>query len=87
MVRLSARKMLAALLSAAITTTTLGASMAKATDIPSSVVLPDDAQRKVTTLFSQVSWHENLPSAEQQAKRDHKMVLWVLMLGKMSGDT
>jgi hypothetical protein len=45
------------------------------------------AQRQVAKLTSSIQWYENLSQAEQQARRQGKMVLWIQMLGRMDGAT
>lgn len=47
----------------------------------------DVAQRQVTKLTSEIHWYENLPQAEQQARRQGKMIVWVQMLGRIDGAT
>ncbi|PWU01070.1 MAG: hypothetical protein C5B53_03275 [Candidatus Melainabacteria bacterium] len=45
------------------------------------------AHDRVTKLTSQVHWHNSLYQAEDVARREGKMVLWLHMLGDIKGDT
>jgi len=45
------------------------------------------AHDRVTKLTSQIYWHNSLYQAEDVARREGKMVLWLHMLGDIKGDT
>lgn len=45
------------------------------------------AHENVTHLNSEITWNRSLPAAEDEARREGKMVFWVHMLGSMSGAT
>lgn len=45
------------------------------------------AHDRITALTSQVHWNTSLGQAEQQAREQGKLVLWVHMLGNISGAT
>ena len=50
-------------------------------------VLADDAEQRVGQLTGQIHWHENLDQAKAEARSQHKMVLWLQMLGRLDGAT
>ena len=45
------------------------------------------AHDRVAKLTSQIYWHDSLYQAEDLARRQGKMVLWLHMLGDIKGDT
>jgi hypothetical protein len=45
------------------------------------------AHDRVTKLTSQIYWHKSLYQAEDVARREGKMILWLHMLGDIKGDT
>lgn len=45
------------------------------------------AHDRVTRLTSQVYWHKSLYQAEDVARREGKMILWLHMLGDIKGET
>lgn len=52
------------------------------------LVMPGDvAKENVQKVTSEIHWNSNLNSALAQAKRQHKMVLWVHLVGNLSGAT
>jgi hypothetical protein len=51
------------------------------------VVTGDETFRHVTELTSQIHWYTGLAQAEYQAQREGKLVLWLHMLGDLSGAT
>ncbi len=42
---------------------------------------------QVNKLTTEISWYKNLSKAEEAANREHKLVLWVHMIGKIDGAT
>lgn len=46
-----------------------------------------EASRRVSQLTSQINWHHSLAQAQDQARREGKMIFWVQMLGDISGAT
>lgn len=47
----------------------------------------DEAKENIQKVTSEIRWHSNLNSALAQAHRQNKMVLWVHMIGNLSGAT
>jgi hypothetical protein len=45
------------------------------------------AHDRIAKLTSQIYWHNSLYQAEDVAKRQGKMILWLHMLGDIKGDT
>jgi hypothetical protein len=45
------------------------------------------AHDRINKLTSQIYWHNSLYQAEDIARREGKMVLWLHMLGDIKGDT
>ena len=45
------------------------------------------AHDRINKLTSQIYWHNSLYQAEDVARREGKMVLWLHMLGDIKGDT
>jgi hypothetical protein len=45
------------------------------------------SQEKVADLTTRVHWDTDLNSALREAQREKKMVLWIHMLGSLSGAT
>jgi hypothetical protein len=45
------------------------------------------AQRQVSKLTSEIHWLDNLNQAEQQARNQDKMIVWIQMLGRIDGAT
>jgi len=46
-----------------------------------------DSYHNVVNLTQQIQWYTGLPQAEEEAKREHKLVFWMHMLGNISGAT
>lgn len=46
-----------------------------------------EAKENIQKVTSEIRWHSNLNSALAQAHRQNKMVLWVHMIGNLSGAT
>lgn len=47
----------------------------------------EDQERRVRALQSEVHWWKSLTEAQAEAKKEHKMIFWVQMLGDMDGTT
>lgn len=47
----------------------------------------DEAKENIQKVTSQIRWNTNLNSALAQANRQNKMVLWVHLVGNLSGAT
>ena len=45
------------------------------------------AQEQVTQLTTEIPWTQSLSQAEQEAKKEGKLVFWMHMLGSLSGGT
>lgn len=45
------------------------------------------AKENICTVNSEISWNTNLSQALEEARRENKMVLWIQMIGQMSGST
>lgn len=45
------------------------------------------AKENICTVNSEIRWNTNLAQALEQARRENKMVLWIQMIGQMSGST
>jgi hypothetical protein len=53
-----------------------------------SMVLPGGvAKANIQKVNSDIQWHTNLNSAQGQAQRQKKMVLWIHLVGNLSGAT
>lgn len=50
-------------------------------------VLADDAEQRVKQLTGHIFWYDDLEQAKAEAKYNHKMVLWLQMLGRLDGAT
>lgn len=66
--------------------------MALATCMPTGAIaqriIPGQvAQQRVEKLTAQIQWHESLPDALAEARREGKLVFWVHMLGQIDGAT
>ncbi len=72
-----------------------GAATVKRSEMPKQqagmrkmMVMPGDvAKENVQKVNSEIRWHSNLNSALGQAHRQNKMVLWVHLIGNLSGAT
>jgi len=42
---------------------------------------------RTNKLTSEIRWHRSMAQAQEDARRDRKLVFWVNMLGTMSGAT
>lgn len=62
---------------------TLNGTAAKAANVLSGEVCQD----KVHQLTSDITWYKSLSKAEEDAKRESKLIFWVHMLGKIDGAT
>lgn len=52
------------------------------------MLMPGDvAKENIQKVTSEIRWNTNLNSALAQANRQHKMVLWVHLVGNLSGAT
>jgi hypothetical protein len=51
------------------------------------VLSGDEAKANIQKVTSDIQWHTNLNSAMGQAHRQNKMVLWVHLVGNLSGAT
>jgi len=51
------------------------------------VMTGDVAKENIQKVTSEIRWNTNLNSALAQAARQHKMVLWVHLVGNLSGAT
>lgn len=51
------------------------------------VMTGDVAKENVQKVTSEIRWNSNLNSALAQAKRQNKMVLWIHLVGNLSGAT
>ncbi|MDX2106749.1 MAG: hypothetical protein SFY67_10150 [Candidatus Melainabacteria bacterium] len=52
------------------------------------MLMPGDvAKENIQKVTSEIRWNTNLNSALAQAARQHKMVLWVHLVGNLSGAT
>jgi len=59
-----------------------------APDVQAQRVIPGYvAQQRVEKLTSEIQWHDRLPDALAEARREGKLVFWVQMLGKIDGAT
>lgn len=47
----------------------------------------EDQERRVRTLQTDIHWYKSMTEAEAEAKKEHKMIFWVQMLGDMDGTT
>lgn len=45
------------------------------------------AKENICTVNNEIRWNTNLSQALEQARRENKMVLWIQMIGQMSGST
>lgn len=45
------------------------------------------AKQNIDRVNSNIRWNTSLSQALEQARRENKMVLWVQMIGQMSGST
>jgi hypothetical protein len=45
------------------------------------------AKENICTVNSEIRWNTDLSQALEQARRENKMVLWIQMIGQMSGST
>ncbi len=65
--------------------------MAIATWMPGALaqrVVPGHvAQQRVERLTAEIQWHERLPDALADARREGKLVFWIQMLGQIDGAT
>ncbi len=50
-------------------------------------VTGSDAQQQVEKLTGGIHWYQDVNQAEAVAAQQHKMVLWIHMLGQMEGAT
>lgn len=46
-----------------------------------------DVKKSVSDLTTKISWQSSLDAAMALARKDHKMVFWMHMLGDMNGAT
>ena len=53
----------------------------------SPVLSGNEAKANIQKVTNNVRWHTNLNSALAQAAREHKMVLWIHMIGSVDGST
>lgn len=56
------------------------------TAMSQGLIRGQDAHDRVTSLTS-LNWHNSLYQAQDQARREGKMIFWVHMLGDIKGDT
>lgn len=73
-------------LSAAVFITMLLASNGTAAEA-AKVLSGEVCQAKVHELTTDISWYKSLSKAEEDAKREGKLIFWVHMLGKIDGAT
>lgn len=45
------------------------------------------AKENIDKVNGNIRWNTNLAQALEQARRENKMVLWIQMIGQMSGST
>ena len=58
-----------------------------ATAQPMTVVTSDQASKSAFITNKGINWYKDLESAQDSARRAHKLVFWVHMLGSIDGET
>ncbi|HEY9870044.1 MAG TPA: hypothetical protein V6D08_12835 [Candidatus Obscuribacterales bacterium] len=59
-----------------------------APDASAQPVIPGHvAKTRVDRLTGEIKWHDSLPDALAEARREGKLVFWVHMLGQIDGAT
>lgn len=65
-----------------------GAEAKPSASISSRKLLPGQVAREnIERVNQQIDWHTSLGAAQNQARREGKMILWVQMIGQMDGAT
>jgi len=47
----------------------------------------DEANKNNSKLVKEIHWYQNLDEAQAVAKKQHKLIFWIHMLGKLDGCT
>jgi len=58
-----------------------------AADAKSPILDGNVAKQNIDKVNGNVYWNRSLAQAADQARRENKMILWVQMIGQMSGST
>jgi hypothetical protein len=54
---------------------------------PNALLTGSENANRTNALTSQINWHRSIGQAESTAAQQGKMILWVNLLGTMSGAT
>lgn len=65
----------------------LMAFASQAVAAPLGYVVGSEAKQQVGKLTGGIQWYQDVSQARSAAHKEHKMVMWIHMLGKLEGAT